>query len=659
MKNEFYIHDFVSKGFRGIPKKQKFTFQKNKKSMVIFSLNGRGKSSFVDGFDCAFSLDGTVSYLNKIPDLKNYRGGQSALKNLSSSKNEIDPSIGIKINANKKLICHTNDNPGTPSEMSEEYLTFLSGFKVSPIIRGRELLEFLIGKSPEELYEYFANSIQLGSELGILNEKRVYLGTLISEKTELEKDLQDIISNLNQVTELELESWNEAELVKYLNDKLLSVLGHEFKVTDLASIGKCLKKLESKLIIRNQKIITIQAINSGIPRLSEVCPVCNQHLTEEAQKHLNDKKNQMKNQYEEVYSNVKNLYSLYFDFDMSTKNLEDREIQIEFLSKDIRSDSKLIRNKIRKTLKKVETEMKQYFKIIQGDTKRDFDVQIKLGAKITNKERLLFPFKFKSSDSKLHPNAFLSESQVHTLIVAFHLANIKELNSNRIVILDDILTSNDADSRRRITGLIIEEFQNYQVFVTTHDELFIDYFQDMCNPNKWKYMCIIPSGPNNEPKFISYKSPEQIIEELWRNERLASPYIRKVVEKWLKKICEKLNLSPYSDVNRNKNVPMSKYAEALQSYFKDKKLKLPKVYGVERDIFDSVRRALIENFGSHDSDKRYGNITIGDEQSRWIELDIIMQYFECDIEKCDIASKLKNFNDTDMKCLDCGREFRE
>ena len=182
----------------------------------------------------------------------------------------------------------------------------------------------------------------------------------------------------------------------------------------------------------------------------------------------------------------------------------------------------------------------------------------------------------------------------------------------------------------------------------------------MCDPKKWKFICIVPSGPDDEPKFINYKSPEQIIEELWRNERLASPYIRKVIEKWLKKICKNLNITPYPDVDKNKNVPMSKLTEALQTYFKNKKLKPPKAYGVERNIFDSLRRALIENFGSHDSDKSQGNLSIGDEKSRWVELSSIMQYFECEkSEKCDIATKLKNIDDTDMKCIDCGRQFGE
>jgi len=73
----------------------------------------------------------------------------------------------------------------------------------------------------------------------------------------------------------------------------------------------------------------------------------------------------------------------------------------------------------------------------------------------------------------MHPLAHYSEGHLDSLGLCIFLALIKKFNSGlNLIIIDDVLTSIDTGHRMRVARLIASEFKDYQIILTTHDELW-------------------------------------------------------------------------------------------------------------------------------------------------------------------------------------------
>jgi molybdopterin converting factor small subunit len=71
------------------------------------------------------------------------------------------------------------------------------------------------------------------------------------------------------------------------------------------------------------------------------------------------------------------------------------------------------------------------------------------------------------------PRAFQSEAHLDSLGLCAFLAFVKNFNGDfRLVILDDVVSTIDAQHRRRVCELLYTEFGDYQLFITTQDELW-------------------------------------------------------------------------------------------------------------------------------------------------------------------------------------------
>ena len=73
------------------------------------------------------------------------------------------------------------------------------------------------------------------------------------------------------------------------------------------------------------------------------------------------------------------------------------------------------------------------------------------------------------------PRAFLSEGHLDSLGLSIFLASVRIFNKpGSLLVLDDVLTSIDKEHRRRVGELLLEEFGDLQIILTTHDEHWHD-----------------------------------------------------------------------------------------------------------------------------------------------------------------------------------------
>jgi hypothetical protein len=142
------------------------------------------------------------------------------------------------------------------------------------------------------------------------------------------------------------------------------------------------------------------------------------------------------------------------------------------------------------------------------------------------------------------PRAFASEGHLDSLGLCIFLAFVRKFNEGcPLMVLDDVVTTIDAKHRERVCRLLLDEFEDKQLIITTHDEL---WFGQLCSHLEGicKKMSISGWYVDTGPVFKEYKPRwEAIQEKLAKGDKSAGADGRIYLEWLLKRICENTNAS--------------------------------------------------------------------------------------------------------------------
>jgi hypothetical protein len=217
----------------------------------------------------------------------------------------------------------------------------------------------------------------------------------------------------------------------------------------------------------------------------------------------------------------------------------------------------------------------------------------------------------------VQPGGYLSDSQIHSLALAFRIAAIVQFNGAApIMALDDIVTSYDADHRRSIAGLIAARLGSCQILLTTHDERFFNYLKDQLAPSEWHFTRIIGIDPAFGPRFADHKVSDEMIIDRWNAGESAANEMRQAEEEWLLGVCREFGVDVrIRTLDRAYTYERSELAGALATFLKGAKLEPLPIPGVTNRFLESLKKGEIENFGSHFQDALYGDGSLGDERN--------------------------------------------
>ncbi|MFA7341094.1 MAG: hypothetical protein WC028_30200 [Candidatus Obscuribacterales bacterium] len=289
-----------------------------------------------------------------------------------------------------------------------------------------------------------------------------------------------------------------------------------------------------------------------------------------------------------------------------------------------------IREIVQKILDKLTVPINSIYKEIQGANAVAIKLELPSDEELVmHKLHLLVDFA--GNGSRVQPSGYLSDSQIHSLALAIRLAGIKLFNDKApILILDDIVTSYDADHRRNICSLLAKEFTEFQVIVTTHDERFFLYLKDQLGDQPWHFTRIIRLEDDNGPIFGDHRITETMIASAWSEGRSAANEIRQAEEEWLLQISREFGVDVrIRALERSYSYERAELADALAEFLKKLNMVPPVVSGVSNRFLISLQQGVIENFGSHFQDTPYGTSSIGDEKVRWREFTEFREKFAC------------------------------
>jgi recombinational DNA repair ATPase RecF len=152
------------------------------------------------------------------------------------------------------------------------------------------------------------------------------------------------------------------------------------------------------------------------------------------------------------------------------------------------------------------------------------------------------------ADSK-DPRAFLSEGHLDSLGLCIFLATVRIFNPpGSLLVLDDVLTSIDREHRRRVGELLLREFADYQIVLTTHDEHWHDLLNNSATAwgvlGKWAFVRVECWSVDSGPTLSEVKSSWDFIEAhlTERDYRELGGPFRLVFEDFLKRTAAKLEL---------------------------------------------------------------------------------------------------------------------
>lgn len=276
--------------------------------------------------------------------------------------------------------------------------------------------------------------------------------------------------------------------------------------------------------------------------------------------------------------------------------------------------------------------MDALYKDIQGDDGSAPPIRFELpGEDDTNQQRVQLLIDFAENRKGVVPSGYLSDSQIHTLALALRLSAIRMFNVGApIVVLDDVVTSYDADHRKNIAAVLAKHFGDFQVVVVTHDEQFFNLLQDHLSPASWVFRRITRIEPKFGPLFHDHRTPDEAIQAKLDEGESAAAEMRQAEEEWLLDMCRgfgvKVVIRP---VDRPYQYDRAELASALAGFLKDVKFSPPNVPGISNPFLSSLQKGVIENFASHFSDNPNKAPSIGDEKARWKEFKDFRDQFRC------------------------------
>ncbi len=304
----------------------------------------------------------------------------------------------------------------------------------------------------------------------------------------------------------------------------------------------------------------------------------------------------------------------------------------EQLNLQAHSINKAIADHTQWLLSELMEDVNKLYKQIQGGDENIPPIRLELpDPDDVNQQRIQLLIDFADNCQSVVPNGYLSDSQVNALALSIRLAAIKRLNVDvPIIVLDDVVTSYDADHRKNIAAMLAREFADFQLVILTHDERFFMLLQDHLQRNNWLFRRITDIAPEYGPSFHDHRTPDEVIEaKLDVGERAANE-IRQAEEEWLLDTCRgfrvKVDIRP---IDRPYKYDRSELAGALAAFLKKANIQVPVIHGIENPFLASLQRGEVENFGSHFSDNPNESASVGDDRARWNEFKLFRDAFAC------------------------------
>jgi DNA repair exonuclease SbcCD ATPase subunit len=258
--------------------------------------------------------------------------------------------------------------------------------------------------------------------------------------------------------------------------------------------------------------------------------------------------------------------------------------------------------KIQKVYDTIQGDIRSFYSTLHpGEPHKNIELMVALGRRAST-ELKIESFGREGED----PRALTSEGHIDSLGLCIFLAFVKKFDEGcSLIVLDDVVTTVDARHRENICKLLLEEFGDKQLIITTHDGVWYEQLHASQRAygmeGNFKNMVIVNWNIDTGPIIRPYKPRwERIQEKIAEGDKTGSGNEGRQYLEWvLEKICEITQASvPFKSSGRYEVrdllTPTKKRLEALvkEDEFKE---------SVSRTFQDLERTIIMGNLLSHNN----------------------------------------------------------
>ena len=635
---KYFLSSISYTCFRAFQYTQHLKFTSPKRKMMILASNSFGKTGVVDGMEFITSEDGTVERIgDKVNKVRN-KAGPDALRNAFRVNKNCPSSVRAEIEViDESSNTKTNDFwiertvriPNKSESESDSHINFLNAIRVSPIIRGEESNSFVTELTSFQRFEKLAIWARRKSLLGVMIQLRETLVKSRSTLTAIEGEKIGVNTKLANATNHKIIEWHESAVLEYINNELLTQIDPTLNLSKLTHSDPTYQLLQE-----SAKALTTPSINK--------------------QKNT---KQQYKIKHKNVIERVKLFLEICNEYNELRTLEKNTKRSIVRAKNRFKTASRKLISEMQLEIDQLHQPMNKYFQLITGNSDKKIFLQIELDEE-TDEGLIHLTSEFAPGLTDALPSGYFSNAEKHAFVLAFQLAYIKVFNKDaKILILDDLVTSIDAGYRNRIVSLILEEFSDFQIIATTHDDLFFLSMYAGANTDEWTFCRIVRFDPDHGPVFDTFRPTKEEMQFMWDHGQSALTLLRQQMEHDFEQLIKDLGIkmrvlksAMFDSYSLNEKI------NAISGYFKEIGLDVPKLEGVQKNTLEYFASAKYVNTGIHNRDKTHSNISIEDEEGLVKQYYGFMDWFQC--KKCDSKRfKTVGKKKPKMVCRVCDTSF--
>jgi flagellin-specific chaperone FliS len=296
-----------------------------------------------------------------------------------------------------------------------------------------------------------------------------------------------------------------------------------------------MREIETATELRNR--IQVQKFNQQKEEintlLSSILTKCKtrleeMELTEEERKLL------------EIISLIEQVKIKVKDISKLSSELADYRKFYELAEKIYSTFSQVKKQKVQEIYHSIQGDIQRFYSLLHpNEPHRNIELIVALGKRASTE------LKIESFGQKEDPRALTSEGHLDSLGLCIFLAFVKKFNEScSLIVLDDVVTTVDARHRENICKLLIEEFGDKQLIITTHDGVWYEQLRAAQRAygveGNFKNLSIVDWSVDTGPIIRPYKPRwERIQEKIVSGDKIgAGNEGRQYLEWLLERICE-------------------------------------------------------------------------------------------------------------------------